>query len=208
MLYRVSAATVVVLLAIITAGGGDWTGFGFRAEGREMPRLARVLALKPGMVIADVGAGKGELTIALAREVGPAGRVFSTDIDPQRAERVRALAAGANLANVTVVTGDARESSLPPNCCDAIVMRRVFHHLSDPLSTSASLREALRPGSTFAVIDFPPPLFSRHGVEAQTVIDAVTSSGREFVALIDDWPGRGPLASYCVIFRKPVAAAS
>ena len=75
---------LAMTLAALCAGCGNWSGFGFRAEGREMPQLREVLALDKRRVVADVGAGNGELTFALAAEVGAKGRVFSTEIDPER----------------------------------------------------------------------------------------------------------------------------
>ena len=68
------ATAIAFALALTCAGCGSWSGFGFDASGPEMPRLRQVLALKEGMVLADVGAGKGQLTLALAREVGSSGR--------------------------------------------------------------------------------------------------------------------------------------
>jgi SAM-dependent methyltransferase len=105
-----------------------------------------------------------------------------------------------------VVEARGGETGLPPECCDAIVLRRVYHHLTDPAAISASLLRSLRPGGVLAVVDFPPPFFWRRGdlgVPAQAVIREATGSGFELVRLIDDWPGRGPLASYCAVFRKP-----
>lgn len=193
-----------VLLAAACAGC-QWSGFGFRADGPEMPRLRQVLALEAGSVVADVGAGKGQLTVALARELTN-GRVFSTEIDARRLKEIRAALADARLDNVTVVEARGDETGLPPNCCDAIVLRRVYHHLSDPSSINASLLRSLRPGGVLAVIDFPPPFFWSRGalgVPAKAVIDELKASGFEPLALIDDWPGRGPLGSYCALFRKP-----
>jgi len=202
---RLRAAAVAVLLSVLCAGCG-WTGFGFRVDGREMPRIRQVLTLEPGRVVADVGAGKGELTFALAREVGSTGRVFSTEIDPVRLRRLREEISYAKLNNVTVVEARSGETGLPPNCCDAIVLRRVYHHLTDPPGINASLLRALRPGGVLAVIDFPPPFFlgrGEVGVPAKIVTGEVTSRGFELLRVIDDWPGRGPLGSYCVLFRKP-----
>jgi predicted methyltransferase len=71
------AAVFAVVLSGACAGCESWTGFGFRAGSREMAQLRQVLTLEPGKVVADVGAGKGELTFALAKEVGPKGHVFS-----------------------------------------------------------------------------------------------------------------------------------
>ncbi len=158
-------------------------------------------------MVADVGAGEGGLTLALAREVGSKGRVFSTEIDPERLARLREAVAAARLDNVTVVEASVGETGLPPDCCDAIVLRRVYHHLTDPSGINAGLLRALRPGGVLAVIDFPPPFFlgrGSFGVPARAVIAEVTGGGFMLVRRIDDWPGRGPLASYCVIFRKPM----
>lgn len=211
-MFKASATSIVFVLASMLAGCGNWAGFGFHADGPEMLRLRGLLALKTGMTVADVGAGKGALTIALAAEVGPGGRVFSTEIDPPRLEQLRKTFAEARLDHVTVVEAQSRGTGLPPNCCDAIVLRRVYHHLTDPASVNASLLQSLRPGGTLAVIDLPPPPFfpsrSSFGVSQQVVIDEVRRSGFELLQPINDWPGRGPLGSYCVVFRKPLAEVS
>lgn len=182
-----------------------------------MPRLRHELALEPGMSVADVGAGRGELTVALAAEVGPSGQVFSTDVDTGALEQIRARVATAALQNVTVLQAHARDTGLPTNCCDAVVLRRVYHHLSDPLATNGHLLRTLRPRGVLAIIDFPPMLpwlwpwapngipknRRGHGVAVHLVVEEVTASGFELVKVMEDWPGRGPLASYCVVFRKP-----
>lgn len=205
---RITLATIAMLASGAFAGCGSWTGFGFHADGPEMTRLRQVLALEAGKVVADVGAGKGELTLALTGEVGSSGRVFSTEIDPKRLQRLRELTAGAKPGNVTVIEAQSGETGLPEGCCDAIVLRRVYHHLTDPSSINASLLRSLRPGGVLAVIDFPPPFFWSRGslgVPAKAVISEVTATGFELLRLNEDWPGRGPLKSYCVVFRKPLA---
>jgi ubiquinone/menaquinone biosynthesis C-methylase UbiE len=182
-----------------------------------MPRLRHALALKPGMSVADIGAGSGELTVVLAAEVGPGGRVFSTEIDPKALEQIRARVATAAVQNVTLVHAQAHDTGLPTGCCDAVVLRRVYHHLTDPASTNIGLLHALRPGGVLAIIDFPPMLpwlwpwgpkgvpenRGGHGVAVPLVVEEVTASGFELVQVFEDWPGRGPLPSYCVVFRKP-----
>jgi ubiquinone/menaquinone biosynthesis C-methylase UbiE len=201
-------AAITILLSVACTGCGNWTGGGFRADGPEMQRLRQVLALEPGKVVADVGAGKGQLTLALAREVRSNGRVYSTEIDAARLEQLRVAVVEARLDNVTFVEARSHETGLPANCCDAIVLRRVYHHLTDPRSINASLLQALRPGGVLAVIDFPPPIFWSRGllgVPAEAVVTEVAGSGFESLKVIDDWPGRGPLQSYCAVFRKPLA---
>ena len=111
------AHCAVLVSALCT--GCNWTGFGFHAEGGELPRLREALALQAGAVVADVGAGKGELSFALAKEVR---QVFATEIDPDRLRRLR----DAKPANVTVVEAQAGESGLPRtaamrSCCAACI---------------------------------------------------------------------------------------
>ena len=203
-----AVATAGAFLLVLTgASCGSWSGFGFNAGGPEMQRVRHVMALKPGMVVADVGAGKGELTLSLAKEVGASGRVFSTEIDPTRLARLRDVVSAAGADNVTLIEARSRDTGLPRACCDAIVLRRVYHHLTEPASVNASLLHALRPGGVLMVIDLPPPLSwlrGALGVPARAVVDEVSASGFELVELIVDWPGRGPLGSYCAVFRRPL----
>jgi SAM-dependent methyltransferase len=115
------------------------------------------------------------------------GRVYSNDLD---LEQVRATVAAARLSNVTIVQSQTDDTGLPANCCDAIVLRRVYHHLTDPVAINASLMRALRPGGVLAVIDFPP-LVSwlsalNHGVDVRRVTEEVGASGFQVVRVIED----------------------
>lgn len=203
-----SFRALALLASALISGCSDHTGAGFDASGPEMPRLREALALRTGMAVADVGAGKGQLTFALAETVGSAGHVFSSEIDPGKLRALREAVAEARLGNVTVVEAKTSESGLPAGCCDAIVLRRVYHHLTDPAPINASLLRALRPGGRLAVIDIPPLFFfperSSFGIAPQIVVDEVTASGFEMLQLRRDWPGRGPLETYLALFRKPL----
>jgi SAM-dependent methyltransferase len=218
--YLAMSMVLVVIIIVIGGLGFDrWRGGGFSASGAELPRLRQVLNLRPGMSVADVGAGGGDLTLALAVEVGPGGRVFSSDIDPNALEQIRRRVDAAGLRNVTLVEAGADTTALPANCCDAIVLRRVYHHLSHPASTNVDMLRSMRPAAVLAVIDFPPTLAwlwpwppqgvpknrNGHGVTADIVVGEVAASGFELVQLFDEWPGRGPLGSYCAVFRKATA---
>jgi ubiquinone/menaquinone biosynthesis C-methylase UbiE len=213
---KASATAMAFVLALMGAGCSNWPGFGFRADGPEMSRLREIMLLKPGMAVANVGAGGGELTLALAREVGSGGRVFSSDIDPDRVAALRAAVAKENLRHVAVVEANSRETGLPAACCDAIVLRRVYHHLTNPAEINAGLLQALRPSGLLVVIDFPPPFAwiwpwppegvpsnrGGHGVAARLVIDEVTASGFVLKETVNNWPGPRLLDTYCVVFQK------
>ncbi len=202
------AGLTALVAAFVTIGAGlsTWRGSGFHADGAELPQLRNVLRLKPGMSVADVGAGDGELTVVLAAEVGPGGRVYANDLD---LAQITAAVAAARLSNVTIVRSEADDARLPENCCDAIIVRRVYHHLTDSMAINASLLRALRPGGVLAVIDFPPVVSwlwaLNHGVDAERVTREIVATGFELDRVIEDWPGRGPLRSYCAVFRKTLS---
>ncbi|HET9359085.1 MAG TPA: class I SAM-dependent methyltransferase [Vicinamibacterales bacterium] len=122
----------------------------------EVRRLVPLLRLEPGMRIADVGAGLGAWTLRFAQWTGPSGHVYSTDISEEQLTALRALAARERLSNVTVIRGAAASTNLPAGCCDAILMRNVFHYVTEPAAMIRSLAESLKPGGRLAVVDFPP----------------------------------------------------
>ena len=192
-------AVVVAAVALVAA----WT-VSVRSAADDWPdeagRLMRVLELGPTATIAEIGAGRGELTLEMARRV-PDGRVYSTEIDRNRLEDIEQAVAKADLRNVTVLEAGARTSNLPEGCCDAVYMREVYHHFADGSAVTASLHRALKPGGRFAVIDFPergPAGGDCHCIPKKDLIAQVTAQGFEVVADQDRWSG----THYLVVFRK------
>jgi SAM-dependent methyltransferase len=84
--------------------------------------------------------------------VGRSGWVYATEVDPGKLARLRKVA-GHHL-NFRVVGGPEVDLGLPETCCDSIVLRGVYHHVTKPLEIDASLRRSLKPGGRLAVIDF------------------------------------------------------
>ncbi|HEV2102212.1 MAG TPA: methyltransferase domain-containing protein, partial [Candidatus Acidoferrum sp.] len=122
----------------------------------EIQRLARVMSWKAGQVIADVGAGEGEIGFAAAAAVGESGKVYLTELDKDKVAALQKAASGRKLENVEILTAAEKETKLPDNCCDAIVLRRVYHHFTAPNEMDRSLMRSLRPDGLLAVIDFAP----------------------------------------------------
>src|SRR5687768_10375491 len=98
----------------------------------EVPRLVQVLELKPGMTVADVGAGFGAWTMAFSRWIGPAGRVYASDIGAAQLTALRESVQRERLNNVTVIEAGPNTTNLPPLCCDAILIRDAYHHFTSP----------------------------------------------------------------------------
>jgi ubiquinone/menaquinone biosynthesis C-methylase UbiE len=175
----------------------------------EIKRLAALMDWKPGTVVADIGAGDGTYSFPAAQQVGPSGKVFATEIDAKKLDELRAEVKRRNLQNVIIVESAAAETNLPPACCDAIFLRRVYHHLSKPAEFDGSLLRSLRPGGRLAIIDFParsgldpvegvPANRGGHGIPEKIVIEELTAAGLHLEKSVDDWPH----GSYCVLFVK------
>ncbi len=173
-------------------------------------RLAPAIELQAGQTVADIGAGRGQLTVELAREVGPSGRVYASELEEDRRRDIRAAADSAGLKNVIVVEAHVTGTNLPARCCDALVMRRVYHHIGNPALMNASLLASLKPGGFLAVIDFPPDSAEsdrpegrdegeQHGVTSATVARELGEAGFEVVA-VDTGEGSD---RYMVVARRP-----
>jgi ubiquinone/menaquinone biosynthesis C-methylase UbiE len=183
----------------------------------EATRIAEVLEIGTGHDVADLGAGYGGWTVELARKVRDEGHIFSTEVDQRKLKDIRETVSDAGVGNVSVIWGSQTDTGLPPGCCDAILLRRVYHHFTEPESMRRSLARAIRPGGLIAVIEFEPGSQRSldrpkgvpenrggHGITKELLIDEMTRTGFEVDREIEPWHGR----DYCVIFRASAITGS
>lgn len=215
--------TIAVLLVATTVAAHARPAAAFFGDdvAEETPRITRALELEPGDVVADVGAGDGSYAIALARVVGPGGRVIATELDDDALDDIREAVAGAHVTNVTVLKGGIESTDLPAACCDAVLMRGVYHHLTAPAAIDASLRAALKPGGRLLVVDFPPSFWlspwtpegipadrGGHGIPLDVLTREVEAAGFTTVHVDEDWPTGLLTDLYGVVFAKPRAGGA
>jgi len=173
-------------------------------------RLAKALELAAGQTVADIGAGAGQLTVALAPLVGPTGRLYATELESDRIRAIRRAADSAGLKNVTVREAHATRTNLQDRCCDALIMRLVYHHIKNPVLMNQSLYSSLKPGGRLAIIDFPPngeesadpsgrAGAAHHGVTSLTVVRELRQAGFELVT-VDEGTGS---RRFLVVMRRP-----
>ena len=199
----------LLLLGLACALGAVFA-VGMRGEaGEEVRRLAELMGWKAGTVVADIGAGDGKYTFAAVGRVGASGKVYATEIDAKKIEELRGEVARRKLGNVTVVESKEEDTNLPPGCCDAIFLRRVYHHLTKPAEFDASLVRSLKPGGRLAIIDFAPRAGLEpvegvpsnrggHGIPQKILIEELSAAGLKVEKIVDDWPEN----DYCVLFVK------
>ena len=130
----------------------------FEREGREIydqrEAIATAVGLRPGMSVADIGAGTGLFTPLFAEAVGPRGEVYAVDIVPDFIKHIEQRAAAAGMNNVRAVLCTERSVELPPNSVDVAFICDTYHHFEFPQSTMKSLHRALRPGGEVVLVEF------------------------------------------------------
>ena len=155
------------------------------------------------------------MSVVIAKWLGPGGRVYATDIGSEQLAEIRAAVAQEALSNVVVLEGAESSTNLPSECCDAIFLRDVYHHLTRPHEFDASLLAALKPGGRLAIMDFPPDPGSRipagvpadrggHGIPPTILSTEITRAGFRHLRTMSPWPPgdeRGRL--FLVMFEKP-----
>ena len=212
-----AAAVVAVTFGVCVAPAAQQTGLTdaqIKSAEVEVPRLVELLELKPGTTVADIGAGFGAWTMRLAREVGPSGRVYATDLGAAQLAALRDATSRERLTNVTVIEGAVDATNLPASCCDAILIRDAYHHFTQPEAMIKSLAASLKPGGRLAVIDFPPRPKTEvpsgvpanrggHGVPPE-VVERELRAVLTHVRTMSDWsPASQPASLFLVLFRKP-----
>jgi len=127
-----------------------------RIQGLKIDETVAKLGLKPGDVVADLGAGSGAFEGALAGAVGPKGTVYAVDIDQKLLDAINKKAADARVPNVKTVLGKFTDPALPASNVDLAFINDVLHHIEDRGAYLKNLGRYLKPSGRIAVIDFHP----------------------------------------------------
>ena len=174
---------------------------------KELSRLVETLDVDPGEAFADVGAGDGRYSVALARTVGQNGRIYANEVDPDDLKKIEDRVSGEKLSNVEVVRGTQEATGLPEACCDGILLRRVYHHFQNPAAMQASMRRALKEGGLLLIIDFGtkrswgrpegvPASRDGHGIDKDLLVSEMELAGFGLVHDLDWEDG-----DYALLFR-------
>ncbi len=134
--------------------GAMWLERPEREEEEQPTRLVEALKLKPGEVVADIGAGSGYLTWRMAKRVGPTGKVFANDIQPEMLAILRTNVAAHGVTNVVPVLGSVTNVDLPAAAIDLAIFVDVYHECDHPHEIIRSLCRALKPGGRLVFVEY------------------------------------------------------
>jgi ubiquinone/menaquinone biosynthesis C-methylase UbiE len=134
--------------------GAGWLERKERVKEEAPAKLVKALDLKPGMVVADVGAGSGYHTFRIAPLVGPKGKVIASDIQQQMLDIIAARAKQKKVTNVEPVKGNATDPKLPAGKVDLVLMVDVYHEFESPFEMTEKLVESLKPGGRLVFVEF------------------------------------------------------
>ena len=182
-----------VIAPVMGVGGAEWLERPER-ESEEAPTKAiQALQIQPGQVVADIGAGSGYYTVRLAREVGPTGKVYGTDIQPGMLDLLLRNVAKAKLDNVVPVLGTPDDPKLPPGSIDLALMVDVYHELAAPQAFIRKLRASLKPTGRLVLLEFRKedprvPIRPEHKMSVAEVRQELEPEGFTLSAVLDVLP--------------------
>lgn len=141
------------IAAFMSHQGIYWLERGTRESEERTDLLMNALDLKPGMTVADIGAGSGYFTVPMAKRVAP-GIVYGTDIQPEMLEFLEARARTEKLRNIKGILGDTDDAMLPVASVDLVLLVDAYHEFDQPLEMMTSIARALKPGGRVALVEY------------------------------------------------------
>jgi len=169
--------------------------------------LLKVLPVKPGDVVADIGAGSGYFTFPLAKKVGPNGKVYAVDIQPEMLALIRKRMAERKVANIVPVKGTESDPKIPDDAIDLILLVDVYHEFSQPYEMTRAMVRALKPGGRLVFVEYrledsEVPIKLVHKMSQRQVLKEMAPHALRHVRTLNDLPWQ-----HIIIFEKKTAKA-
>ena len=166
--------------AVAQISGGGRSDEDSRDNTGEAKRVFALLGIRPGLTVADIGAGSGYYTVRLSPELGENGKVIANDVIPDYVARLKSRAAGLGLSNVSFLLGDPGNANLPPQSTDIAMMVHMYHEIGDPFGLLWYLHDSLKPGEarTTPLAGRKPPPVGGPWRGLVAIIDADRSTAR------------------------------
>jgi ubiquinone/menaquinone biosynthesis C-methylase UbiE len=173
--------------------GAPWLVRESRQREEDCRTMLQALGVKPGQTVCDMGCGNGFYTLQLARLVGPRGRVYAVDIQPEMLQMLARNAAEARLSNIRPVLGTPIDPRLPAGEIDMMLCVDVYHEFSHPEAMLAKIKESLAPDGQLVLVEFrgedpAVPIKPLHKMTKAQVRAELEPAGFEMVREFDRLP--------------------
>ena len=190
------------LAQVMGVGGADWLERNERESEENPTKAIQLLGLTAGMAVADIGAGSGYYALRMAKAVGPTGKIYASDIQPEMLSILKKRMRQAKIVNVEAVLGTEKDPKLPAKCCDVLLMVDVYHELSHPQEMLAKLRAALKDGGRLILLEYRKedpyvPIRPEHKMSVKEAKLEVEDEGFVLDKVIEDLPWQ-----HILIFKK------
>lgn len=187
---------------VMGAAGAGWLDRSEREQEEQPDRALDLIDIQPGMTVADVGAGTGYMTLRIAKRVGPKGKVYANDIQPEMLEKLTENARRANLDNIETVLGSEADPKLPDGKMDFVLMVDVYHELSRPQDMLQAIRRSLKPDGRLVLIEYKKedptiPIRPDHRMSLHDIKMEVEAEGYKLDKVIDTLARQ-----HIVLFKK------
>jgi len=188
--------------------GADWLERGERARQERPDLLLAALELKPGQVVADIGAGSGYYTRRLAKAVGTEGRVYAVDLQPEMLEILGRNLTAEGLENVELKQGRTTSVGLPAATLDLALLVDVYHEFEFPYEMMRSICQALKPGGRVVLVEFRAedpkvPIKAVHKMSEAQVRREMAAHPLRWIKTINILPWQ-----HAVVFERMIDAPS
>jgi len=169
-----------------------------RDSWQQPEKVMDAIGVKPGMVIGELGAGKGYFTFKLARKVGNKGRIYANDIDEEALEFIEGQIRNEGITNIETILGKVDDPMFPERTMDMVFMSFVFHMLEKPVEMMKNIKPSLKPRATVVILEVDPEKrWMGPYPENKKIVELVTEAGYE-LDRIETFLGRANI----YIFRQ------
>ena len=189
--------------AIVSA---RWSDEDSRDKAGESTGVMDRAGVKPGMTVADIGAGEGYYTIRLAARVGAKGRVLAQDIIPDVRDMLAERVEREKLETVSVKLGSPDDPDLPANSFDRVFLVHMYHEIASPYAFLWNLRPATKAGGRVVVVDANRPT-NQHGTPPKLLECEFAAVGYKMVDFMDMPAAGGYLAAFEPVGARPEPGA-
>ncbi len=189
--------------AVMGYQGADWLEREERDIEEAPDKALDALDLQAGSTVADIGAGSGYMTVRMARRVGPSGKVYAEDIQPEMIALLKKRLQRERVTNVIPVLGAYDDPMLPAATIDLMLLVDVYHEFSEPVKMLSGMRAALKSGGRLVLLEYRKedptvPIRFEHKMSVQEAKAEVEAAGLTLTKVDERLPRQ-----HILIFTKP-----